>query len=55
MYTLQGVVDATTSAGEMSRFTTGEGALVEDITGKGHFPTVIGDLPLVMIVVTLAD
>lgn len=55
MYTLQGVVEATVSDGETRQFAAGEGALLEDTEGKGHFTRVIGDEPLIMIVVTLAD
>ncbi len=55
MYTLQGVVETTVSDGETRRFPTGEGALLEDTEGKGHYTRVIGDEPLVMIVVTLSE
>ena len=54
MFTLQGVVEATASDGETRRFDPGEGALLEDTTGKGHFTRVVSDEPLIMIVVVLA-
>jgi uncharacterized cupin superfamily protein len=38
MYTLSGVVEATASDGETRRFGPGEGALLEDTTGKGTSP-----------------
>lgn len=55
MYTLQGVVEVSASDGVVRRLAVGQGALIEDTEGKGHFSQVIGDEPLVMIVVTLAD
>ena len=55
MFTLQGVVEVTASDGETRRFPAGEGALFEDTTGKGHFTRVVGDVPVIMIVVTLAE
>ena len=55
MFTLQGVVEATVTDGESRRFPADDGALMEDTMGNGHFTLVVGDVPLVMIVVTLAD
>lgn len=55
MFTSQGIVEVTASDGETRRFPAGEGLLVEDTSGKGHYSRVVSDDPLIMIVVTLAD
>lgn len=55
MYTVTGACEAQASDGTVRRFEAGEGALVEDTEGKGHFTKVIGDEPLIMIVVTIPD
>jgi quercetin dioxygenase-like cupin family protein len=52
---LSGEVEAETSDGETSRIRTGDIALVEDTTGKGHRSRVIGSDDTVIAIVKLAD
>ncbi len=54
MYMLEGSLEATASDGEARKLGPGEGALVEDTEGKGHYTRVLGDVPVIMIVVPLA-
>jgi hypothetical protein len=55
MFRVHGTVEAEASDGEKRQFGPGEGALLEDIAGKGHFTRVLGDTSLIMIVTTPRD
>jgi quercetin dioxygenase-like cupin family protein len=50
---IQGVVEATTTNGEVRRFRPGAAVLLEDTTGVGHRTRVVGDEPWLAIVVVL--
>jgi hypothetical protein len=51
---VRGSVEATTSEGEVRRFTPGMAVLLEDTTGAGHRTRVLGDEPWLAMVVVLA-
>ena len=51
---IQGIVEATTTDGEVRRFGPGAAVLLEDTSGVGHRTRVVGDEPWLAIVVVLA-
>jgi len=51
---LSGEVEAQVSDGEKRLMRTGDFALVEDTKGKGHRSHVVGDEPVIIVVVKLA-
>jgi hypothetical protein len=51
---IQGIVEATTTDGEVRRFGPGTAVLLEDTSGVGHRTRVVGDEPWLAIVVVLA-
>ena len=55
MFYLAGEIEAETSDGEIRRFGPGSVTLVEDTSGKGHKSRVVGDTPVLGVVVQLED
>ena len=55
MFYLAGEIEAETSDGETRRFGPGSVTLVEDTSGKGHKSRVVGDTPVLGVVVQLED
>ena len=51
---VRGIVEATTTDGEVRRFEPGAAVLLEDTTGAGHRTRVLGDEPWLAMVVVLA-
>ena len=53
--TLAGGVEIGLGDGSLHRFGPGEGILAEDLNGKGHTTSAIGDEPRLMMIVPLKD
>ncbi len=51
---VRGIVEATTTDGEVRRFGPGTAVLLEDTAGAGHRTRVVGDEPWLAMVVVLA-
>jgi len=55
LFTLSGAWDIESGSGGVQRFQAGDIMLADDLTGRGHTSSVVGDEPHVFAVVPLAD